>query len=212
MPHRTHDPKAAIPLSAMLREVGAAADGHVSIGDMTERFGPRAFGAVLFIFGLLNLLPWPPGGTTITGTPLLLIAAQMTIGAHTVWLPKAITRRGLDAAVFNKGLGKVLPWLVRLEKVSRPRLGFLFGPIGDRLLGLVCTLLAVIIVLPIFGGNFLPAVAVTVLAISLVLRDGLLALLGYALVASTGALLFLVAGMIIEGFQGALEWGRGLLG
>jgi hypothetical protein len=211
MPHRNPDHVADIPLSAMLREVGAQGDGHVSIGDITERFGPRAFGAVLFIFGLINLFPWPPGGTTITGAPLLLIAAQMAIGVHTVWLPRTVTKRGLDAAVFRKGLARVLPWLERLEKVSRPRLGFLFGPVGDRVLGLVCTLLALIIVLPIFGGNFLPAVAVSVLAISLVLRDGVLALLGYALVASTGALLFLVAGMIIEGFQGALEWGRGLL-
>lgn len=212
MPHSPHQPEADIPLSAMLREIGDASDGHVSIGDMTERFGPRAFGAILFIFGLINLFPWPPGGTTVTGAPLLLIAAQVAIGVHTVWLPRAITRRGLNAAVFRKGLAKVLPWLERLENVSRPRFGFLFGPVGDRVLGLVCTLLAMIIVLPIFGGNFLPAIAVTVLAISLVLRDGVITLVGYALVASTGALLYLLGNVIIEGLQSSWEWVRAVLG
>ena len=199
-------------MSAVLRELGASADGHVSIGDMTARFGHRAFGAVLFLFGLINLVPWPPGGTTLTGLPLLLIAAQMTVGAHTIWLPRAITRRGVDAGIFNKGLSRVLPWIERLERVSRPRLKFLFGPVGDRVLGLVCTLLAMIIVLPIFGGNFLPAAAVSVLAISLVLRDGVLALIGYALVAGTGVLLYLLAGVIVEGVQGLIEHARGLVG
>lgn len=205
MSERTHPTEADEPLSAMLRQVGAEAQGQISIGDVAERFGPRAFGALLFLFGLLNLIPWPPGGTTITGTPLLLIAAQMAIGAHTVWLPRAVTRRGIDAGIFNNGLRRVLPWIERIEKVSRPRLGFLFGPVGDRVLGLVCTLLAMIIVLPIFGGNFLPAVAVSVLAISLVLRDGVLALLGYTLVASVGVLLYLLAGMIVEGMGDLLQ-------
>ena len=114
--------------------------------------------------------------------------------------------------MFNNGLRRVLPWIERIEKVSRPRLGFLFGPVGDRVLGLVCTVLAMIIVLPIFGGNFLPAVAVSVLAISLVLRDGLLALAGYALVLGTGALLFLLAGVIIDGLQGAWQHAAAWLG
>jgi hypothetical protein len=212
MPHRSLEPEVVVPLSAVLRELGADADGHISIGDITEHFGPRAFGTVLFVFGLLNLIPWPPGGTTITGTPLLLVAAQVAWGAPTLWLPKRITRLGFDRSLFSKGLDRVLPWLERLEKVSRPRLGFMFGPIAERVLGLVCTLLAIIIVLPIPGGNLLPALAVTVLAISLVLLDGVIALIGYALVACSAALLVLFAGMIVELFEGAYAWVRGFLG
>lgn len=212
MPHRSLEPEVVVPLSAVLRQLGADPDGHISIADITERFGPRAFGTVLFVFGLLNLIPWPPGGTTITGTPLLLVAAQVAWGAHTLWLPKRIMRLGFDRSLFRKGLDRLLPWLERLERVSRPRLGFLFGPIGERLLGLVCTLLAIIIVLPIPGGNLLPALAVTVLAISLVLLDGVVALIGYALVAGSAALLVLFAGMIIELFEGAYAWVRGFVG
>jgi hypothetical protein len=193
-------------LSAILRELGDKSDGHLRLGDVVERFGPRALGALLFLFGLLNLIPWPPGGTTITGTPLLLISAQVAFGARTLWLPKAMLSRGLDAGTVQKGLKRILPRLEQAERVSKPRLAWLFGPVGDRLIGLTCTLLAMIIVLPIFGGNFLPAVAVSVLALSLVQRDGYMALVGYALVAVTAAVLFLVAGVIIDGFQRAWAW------
>lgn len=193
-------------LSVLLRALGEDADGQVSLEDVIARFGPRAFGAVLFLLGLLNLFPWPPGGTTITGAPLLLVSAQLAFGAQTLWLPRSWTRRGLDAAAFRKGLRRLLPWLERAERLSRPRLAWMFGPVGDRLLGLTCTLLAVIIVLPIFGGNFLPAVAVTLLALALFQLDGVLALLGYAMVAATASVLALVANVIIDGFRAAWAW------
>lgn len=189
------------PLSKILRTLAADPDEHISLGDAIERFGRRALGAVLFLLGLINLIPWPPGGTTITGTPLLLVAAQVAFGARKLWLPKSITRRGLNGPVFRSGLNRILPWLERIEKVSRPRLHFLFGSVGDRVLGLVCTLLAAIIVLPIFGGNFLPALAVSVLALSLVQKDGVLALIGYALVAAAGTLLIVLADLIIDQVQ-----------
>lgn len=206
MPNRNPNQAAAKPLSVMLREVSEQAGDHVSMGDLVEHFGRRAFGAVLFLFAILNLFPWPPGGTTITGAPLLLISLQVAWGRRTVWLPRALLGRGVEAAAFRKGLDKLLPWLERVEKVSRPRLSFLFGPVGDRVLGGVCVLLALVIVLPIFGGNFLPAVAASFLALSLVQRDGLLALAGYLGAVVSAAVLVLVAGMIVQGLQYALEW------
>ena len=212
MPDRTPEPPADLPLSAMLRDVGAAADGHVSIGDVTGRFGPRAFGAVLFLFGLINMLPWPPGVSAITGIPLFLIAAQLMIGQHTIWLPRRITRLGLDAAVFKTGLARALPWLERLERFSRPRYAYVFGPVGDRMLGAVCTVLAFLVVLPIPFGNLLPATTITLLAFSLVLLDGLLALVGYLLVTATAVLMYLIADLLIDRAHHAIDWLQRALG
>ena len=72
MPHRNPHLAAAKPLSVMLREVGEQSDGHVSIDDLVEQFRRRALGAVLFKIAVLNLFPWPPGSTTITGAPPFL--------------------------------------------------------------------------------------------------------------------------------------------
>ena len=78
--------------------------------------------------------------------------------------------------------------------LTAPRLSFLFGPVGDRLIGVVCTLLALVLILPIPLGNMLPAAAIAALGLSLVQRDGALALGGYLLAALSVTVLILSAG------------------
>jgi hypothetical protein len=128
-------------------------------------------GALLLIFGLFCILPLPPGSTTLLGAPLVLLAPQLMFGAGA-------------------------PWLRRAESVSRPRLGFLFGDVGERAIGLVCTLLGLVLILPLPFGNLLPGAAVSVLALSLVQRDGALLLVGYGLTLASAGVLVLAAGMI----------------
>src|SRR5690606_7947423 len=101
---------------------------------------------------------------------------------------------------------RVLPTLERIEKISRPRLHFFFGPVGDRLIGLVCSLLAVVLIFPIPFGNMLPAAAIGVLALSLVQRDGVLAILGYALAVASAGVLALAARIVIHGLQQVLSF------
>ena len=91
------------------------------------------------------------------------------------------------------------PVVRRIEHVSSARLTFLFGPVGDRMIGAVCTLLAFILMLPLLGGNLLPAATISVFAIALIQRDGLLALLGYVLAAISFGVLALAAGIIHRG-------------
>jgi len=184
------------PLSEILREIAEGDEPRISIADLSDRFGGRAMGALLLVFGLACTLPLPPGGTTIFGAPLLLLAPQLAAGRKSPWLPARLRKRSISTADLQKGLPKVLPWLERIEAVSRPRLTFLFGPIGQRLIGVVCTVLALVLILPIPLGNLLPATAVTVLALALVQRDGVLALLGYGLVAASVGVLVFAVGVI----------------
>jgi hypothetical protein len=192
------------PLSEILLEVCDHEASHITVAELTEKFGGRALGALLMVFSLACLLPWPPGGTTIFGLPLLLLAPQLVIGQHKPWLPAAIKRRGISIADLRKGLPKVLPGLRRLEAVSRPRLALLFGPVGEAVIGLVITALALVLILPIWGGNILPAIASLLLSLSLVQRDGALALLGYAMVAASVGVLVLAFHIIVQMFQHAL--------
>jgi Uncharacterized ABC-type transport system, permease components len=187
------------PLSAILREVAAREEPTVSIAELTELFGGRALGALLLVFGLACTLPLPPGGTTIFGAPLVLLAPQLVIGARAPWLPRGVRERTIDTHHLKRGLPHALGWLERIEAVSKPRLSFLFGAIGERAIGLVCTLLALVLILPIPLGNILPAVAVSVLSLALVQRDGALALFGYLLAALSGSVLVLAAGLISRG-------------
>lgn len=185
-----------LPLSEVLTELSGSPQSHISIGQMMEVFGGRALGGLLLIFGLACTLPLPPGGTTIFGLPLCLLAPQLLLGARAPWLPARVREGAIATSDLQRGLPRVIPWLKRVEAVSRPRLDFLLSPLGQRLIGLVCTLLAFVLILPIPLGNMLPATAVTVLALALVQRDGLLALLGYVLALSSVAILVVAAGAI----------------
>ncbi|ATQ44783.1 exopolysaccharide biosynthesis protein [Caulobacter mirabilis] len=184
-------------LSSILREICDDPDPVVTVGEVVHRFGPRAFGALLFFFSAPNWLPLPPGSSTFLAIPLLVITPQIAVGIRSPWLPKFVDSRAMPRATFAKAFERIIPVLERVEKVSRPRLGFMFGPIGDRVIGLTCFLLAVVLSLPIFLGNMPPAAAIAAFGLSLVQRDGLLAVLGFLI---TG----ISAGLLIIGGHAAL--------
>lgn len=197
----TADPPATeLPLSAVLTAIANHGEPRISVEELMQKFGGRAIGALLFVFGLACMLPLPPGATTIFGFPLVLLAPQLVIGASVPWLPEGVRRRTLSTADLKTGLPKVIPWLQKVEAVSKPRLTFLFGGVGERVLGLVCTGLALVLILPIPGGNILPAMAVSALSFALIQRDGLIALLGYALAITSASVLALAAHIIVRMF------------
>lgn len=201
MPHSSPN---QLPLSSVLADIAAHSEDEISIADLTQMFGGRAIGALLFVFGLICTLPLPPGATTIFGLPLLLLAPQLVIGASAPWLPKGVKTRTISAAGLARTLPRVISTLRKIEAISRPRLVFLFNPIGERVIGLLCTLLAIVLILPIPLGNVLPALAVTVLSFSLIQRDGLIALAGYATAITSASVLALAAHIIVIMFQRAL--------
>lgn len=189
------------PLSAILEQLSEHPRDRITVAELTALFGGRAIGALLFVFGLACMLPLPPGGTTVLGLPLVLLAPQLVIGAGAPWLPRAVRERSITTTELRKGLPPFIRGLRRVEAVSKPRLVFLFGPVGERMIGLVCSLLALVLILPIPLGNILPALAVSTLSFSLIQRDGLVALLGYALAAASAGVLVLAAHIIVKAVQ-----------
>lgn len=77
----------------------------------------------------------------------------------------------------------------------RPRLTFLASGPGVRAVGVACTLIALVLVLPIPFANLAPAAALGVFALGLSRRDGLVVLIGYGLL----ALAFLVIALGVHG-------------
>src|SRR5665213_2147971 len=72
----------------------------------------------------------------------------------------------------------------RMEKVVRPRLSVLTSQAGATLAGAICTLMGVVLVLPIPFTNVLPALTVLMLSLALTRRDGLAMLIGLVLLAA----------------------------
>ena len=119
---------------------GWVADGpgdSVTVGELVAHFGPRAFGAVLFVFAMPNLLPLlPPGTSTVLGLPLLLIAPQLALGGRKPWIPNRLARHVVDRETIGRVCQRASPWVKRAEQLTTRRLDFMFGGPGDAVIGL----------------------------------------------------------------------------
>jgi len=179
-------------MAASLKPLLHARKAELTVGEMVSRVehgdGPVA---VLFVLTLPVLLPLPPGVSMLLALPLLVISLQIVAGRSTLWLPDALSRRTIKRAALAGLLHRLLPPLKRFETLVRPRLRFLTGPIGARVVGLACTLIAMVLVLPIPFANLVPAVALTLFALGLTRRDGLLVLAGYGFMALATVIILL---------------------
>jgi hypothetical protein len=186
-----------LSLSDLLLSLSQGEAESVSVDAIVEHFGRRAFGAVLFIFSIPNLLPLPPGSSTFLSLPLLILAPQLAVGRPKPWIPRWLGKRTVSRDALRKMAERVVPWLERAERMTTPRLSFMFGRLGDVSIGVVCTALAAVLILPIPLGNLLPAAAVAALSLSLIQRDGLLTLIGYATAAVSIGVLVLSGRLVL---------------
>lgn len=170
---------------------------RISIGDLLAALGDRALAALLFVFAVPNVLPVPPGTSTILGAPLVFLAAQLAFGRQP-WLPAIIAERTMTRADFAGLVRRISPWLTRAERLLRPRAIALTQPPMEYLVGLVCLLLAVVLVLPVPLGNMLPALAISLLALGILERDGLWILAGLVAAALSAVV---VSGVVFAVFK-----------
>lgn len=191
--------------SDVLVLLASRSGAKLCLGEIVEAFGERAFGPVMFFFALINVLPWPPGGTTLTGAPLLLLSIELALGRDRLWIPRWAQRISIDRTTLRRLIGRFIRPLRWTEAVSRPRLFVLTGSFGQGLIGLACLFLSAVLVLPVFGGNLIPAIAIGFFALGVMQRDGLAVLLGWLTTATTTAILFLAWNLIVAGFGYGLD-------
>jgi hypothetical protein len=171
---------------------------RISIQNLMDGLGERSFGFVLLLFGLLSAVAVVPGLATITAVPLLFFGLQMVAGYPTPWLPGFIANRSFLKRDLERTIEGGLWFLRWVENVCRPRLLFMTGALGERVLGLLVFVLALVIALPGPGTNFLPGLAIAFMAVAIIQRDGLLLLLGIVGSAIALYVAWLGLGLIVE--------------
>lgn len=154
--------------------------GDISIREILDMLGNRAFGLAILVFSLPNSLPIPspPGFSAIFGVPIILLAVQIVIGRPTPWLPRRFGGYRFSRAKFTAFLQKALPYIRKVERLLHPRLSFMESWLGERVIGIALALLAVVLAMPIPFGNFLPGLSMSLIALGMLERDGALALAG----------------------------------
>lgn len=153
---------------------------RVSIGELIDRLGDRAFGVLILLCALPNCIPGPPGLSTVTGLPIVVFSLQLMLGGTRPWLPEYLRRRDFHREDILRMVKRAEPWIRKLERLSRPRLTLLVDGVAERFAGLFLFLLSVILILPIPLGNLFPAIAIAVIAVALMEQDGIAVIVGYA--------------------------------
>lgn len=177
----------------------------ISLPKLALALRDRSWGGILLVFASINLLPLPPGTTTLTGVPLILITAQMALGRATPWFPKRLSQRSFTKTELRTLLAKLLPWERRIERILRPRLPRLTGHGAMRAMGCTSLLLSIILWLPIPLGNHLPALSMTLFAVALIYRDGVVAILGGAASLLSLLVVFALGAGLLSGMAYAID-------
>lgn len=201
----TTEPPVRQRFSDVLNDLAARPAVTISIEDVLNAFGDRAFGALMLLFAAPNVLPLPPGTSAVLGAPLLFVTAQLLIGRSTLWMPHFILERSISREFFATLVAKLGPTLERLERFLQPRLSALLNPVSERFAGGACLLLAIILFLPIPFGNIPPAFAISAFALGILERDGIATLIGWLTTAGSLLILGAVSSAIIAGVNAFLE-------
>ena len=162
-------------VSELLEQLACTWPGErISLGDMTRMLGDRGYGVLMLVLALPGALP---GISSIAAIPLALIALQLAIGLSRPWLPRFLAERSLARADFSRMIERALPHLARIERLLRPRLTVVAGPIGERVMGLVCLTLALLLTVPILF-NLPLVVPIALMALAILERDGIVGTIG----------------------------------
>jgi len=176
----------------------------MTVQQLIDSLGDRSFGWCLLLFALINMMPMPPGGTMISGIPIVLITFQMARGLPQLWLPRWFTRREIGRRRFQKLVLRMAPVMRPIERMVRPRYPAVFFPRNERMVGMLLFAVAVTHILPIPFSGYFPATALLIGGVGLVERDGLvvvlsvvLGLVAMAVTAAVGTLILLGATALV---------------
>ncbi|WP_425410543.1 exopolysaccharide biosynthesis protein [Hyphococcus sp.] len=185
----THEPERPIRgavrvLHDVLGGLGAEAPNApddaatAQLGDVVDRLDERAFGFLLLMLALPCCLPFVYLLPQLVALPMLALAGQMAAGGRHPWLPKKLHERSFSVSAFQGVLSRAEKYVGWVERFASPRLAFVTGRIGVRLVGLLMLVPIASILTPLPSTNTIPGIGIAVTSLGLIERDGFLVILG----------------------------------
>jgi hypothetical protein len=150
-------------------------ESNIEIGYILKQFRRRSFGGILIILTAITLIP---GISFFAGIVIIILGLQMLAGFRAPIVPKFISKRTVQIDKFRSLVDKSLPVIERIERYVKPRWLFFTQPPISFLVGLLITGLACVVMLPLPFSNLPPAIALLILSIGLLERDGAMIFIG----------------------------------
>jgi hypothetical protein len=185
----------------------------VTLTEILELAGERIFGFLFVILSLPSALPVPaPGYSVPFGIALFLLALQLISGAKLPWLPHKISKYPMELKQVQGVVKAGIPWLRRIEVLSRPRLSYICNSLPGRVtIGIAIALMGISMMIPIPGTNTLPAMGIFVTDFGLMEDDGAISLGGLVLCLLGGILTTSILIAILVGGTSLLDLIKGWL-
>ncbi|MBN8239290.1 exopolysaccharide biosynthesis protein [Marinobacter hydrocarbonoclasticus] len=188
--NQPNDPESLTELVARIRDHTRNQD-RVSVGDLMTAVGERSFGPLVLLAGLVTVAPLIgdiPGVPTLLGLLVLLTLGQLLFQRRSVWIPSRLSNRHISKQTLFKGLQWADKPAAFVDRWTRRRLPWLVSGAGQHLMALIC--MAVAAAMPMmelipFSANG-GGLALMAFGLSIVARDGLLALVAIATSVGTG--------------------------
>ena len=173
----------AMNLTAVLDEIEENIDGDkISFGKIVDEFEDRGYGPLLLIAALFIMLPTGgiPGIPTVLAVVIIFIAAQLTWGRSTPWLPNKLRSISFDKAKFTKAASKIKPVTRKVDYILRPRLKRFAKKPMTRIIGAViiglCLFMPFLEIIPF--ADVIPSSSIVIISLGLTARDGIFTLVG----------------------------------
>ncbi len=172
------------PLESLIDNALDEIEGDtISLRDLVAAFGKRSFGPFLTVFGLIAAVPPVgsiPGMPTTMGVLILLVAVQMLFGRTELWMPDWLEDKSVAREKVEGVRDKMRGIFKAIDRVVGPRLTWAINDIDQKLVAIICCILALMMppleLLPF--AVIIPASCVIMFGLAFVARDGLLMILG----------------------------------
>jgi len=180
----------------------------VTLADVLALSGERTFGFLFVLLSLPSALPIPAPGYSIPfGVVMFLLAMQLIIGRQRPWLPASWQRKGFELKQIQGVVKTGVPWLRRIEVLSRPRLTPVCTSRAGRIgLGIAIALMSICMMIPIPGTNTFPAFSIFVMGFGLLDDDGFISLAGLSLSVLAGGLVSIILFTGVQGTSAAVRF------
>jgi hypothetical protein len=153
----------------------------VTLGQLMKIMERRSFGAAILLLGLIAISPLTivPGATWLVATVTLLFSIQMLFGARHPVLPKKLLALSMKRSQLVAFAAAARKTAHTADRLTEPRLTWLTRPPFVMVVGLICTLAALITyplgLIPF--GPVLPGVSIVLMGVGLTAKDGVFLLL-----------------------------------
>ncbi len=150
---------------------------HVkTFGKLVEELETESIAITLIVLSLPSALPIPATGySTFFGVIFVTIALSQLFNKKLSF----INNKKIDKGFYKLLITKGIKFLRFLEKFTKPRMSFLFkSRLFVKLIWIIILLCGLSMILPIPFTNTAPAFSILIIALSLIEKDGLIAILG----------------------------------